>query len=171
MLCCLLVFLSTMFSTDTASSCSVLSSARLHWLSSVSHWMFLQPPDSFTMVKAVRMSMPVLITAIKGDLVTLSICLGVTVRDKRTVKQQKVVKDTKDMLMDMNVELIMPQSAPWQKQSNEFCDRWLQQLSKQKNAIVHITTSSNEFQTLYRYIKTSHINEKYPRIQSDTILT
>lgn len=65
------------------------------------------------MVKAVRMSMPVLITAIKGDLVTLSICLGVTVRDKRTVKQQKVVKDTKDMLMDMNVELIMPQSAPW----------------------------------------------------------
>lgn len=72
--------------------------------------MFLPPPDSFTVVKAVRMSTPVLITAIKGDLVTLSICLGVMVRDKRTVKQQKVGKDTKGMLMDMNVEL---RSAPW----------------------------------------------------------
>lgn len=59
------------------------------------------------MVKAVRMSMPVLITVIKGDLVTLSICLEVMVRDKRTVKQQKVGKSTKGMLMDMNVDLIM----------------------------------------------------------------
>lgn len=47
------------------------------------------------MVKAVRMSTPLLITAIKGDLVTLSICLWVMVRDKRTVKKQKVGKDTK----------------------------------------------------------------------------
>lgn len=58
------------------------------------------------MVKAVRTSTPVLITAIKGDLVTLLICLGVMVRDKRTVKQLKVGKSINGILMDINVDLI-----------------------------------------------------------------
>ncbi|KAF5893184.1 Uncharacterized protein DAT39_017114, partial [Clarias magur] len=68
-------------------------------------------PNPFTMVKAVRMSTAVLITAIKGDLITLSICLRVMVRDKRNVKQQKVGENTKGMLKEKNVELIMLQKC------------------------------------------------------------